>query len=224
MKWIDYVAPQLYWEFSQPKVPFATLIDWWANHAYGRQMFIGHGVYRAFETRSPAWKNPDELPNQIKKLREYPQVQGSIYFSSKTFNRNPNGWNDTLQKNYYKYPAIVPSMQWIDSIKPLSPSVSAFQLGIDSAAINVNISLGNYSSFVKQIGIYLFTKKEENGQQLFKLVPITKKISFKIPLLLMQQGNELYLSFTSISKTNNESALSKIYKIKKDGNTWMIGE
>ncbi len=44
-KWIDYAAPQLYWEFSQPKVPFATLIDWWANHSYGRQIFIGHGVY-----------------------------------------------------------------------------------------------------------------------------------------------------------------------------------
>ncbi len=223
MKWIDYVAPQLYWEFSQPKVPFATLIDWWANHAYGRQMFIGHGVYRAFETRSPAWKNPDELPNQIKKLREYPQVQGSIYFSSKTFNRNPNGWNDSLQNNYYKYPAIVPPMQWIDSIIPLSPSVSAFKLDIDNAAINVNLSVGSHSSFIKQIGIYLFTKKEETGNQLFKLIPITKNLSFKIPLVLLQQG-DLYLSFTAISKTNNESALSKIYKIKKEGNSWTIGE
>jgi uncharacterized lipoprotein YddW (UPF0748 family) len=75
-KWIDYVAPQLYWEFSQPKVPFATLIDWWAKHAYGRQVYIGHGIYRAFEPNAPAWKNKNELPNQIKKLRQYPQVQG----------------------------------------------------------------------------------------------------------------------------------------------------
>src|SRR5665811_1718698 len=101
-KWIDYAAPQLYWEFSQPKVPFATLIDWWAKHGYGRQVFIGHGVYRAFETKSAAWKNPNELPNQIKKLRDYPQqVQGSIYFSSKTFEKNPNGWNDSLQNIFF---------------------------------------------------------------------------------------------------------------------------
>ena len=121
MKWIDYVAPQLYWEFGQKVVGYEVLIDWWAKHAYGRQLYIGHGIYRAMESKSYAWKNKNELPNQIKKLREYPQVQGSIFFSSSTFNSNPNGWSDSLKNNYYKYPAIVPPMNWIDSVKPARP-------------------------------------------------------------------------------------------------------
>ena len=48
MKWIDYVAPQLYWEFGQKLVGYEVLIDWWAKHGYGRQLYIGQGIYRAW--------------------------------------------------------------------------------------------------------------------------------------------------------------------------------
>ena len=112
--WIDYVVPQLYWETGHPKVAFETLIDWWSKHAYGRHMYIGHGIYRAFEKGSPKWHSPtNELPRQLQILRETPNVQGSVYFSSKTFYRNPNGWNDSLQNNYYREPALIPPMEWL---------------------------------------------------------------------------------------------------------------
>lgn len=110
--WVDYVAPQLYWEIGHKLADYEELIDWWSRHSYGRHIYIGHGIYRAFE-KGAAWKNPKELPNQIKMLREYPEVQGSIYFSSKSFDRNPNGWNDSLQNNYYKTPALIPEMGWL---------------------------------------------------------------------------------------------------------------
>jgi hypothetical protein len=40
-------------------------------------------------------------------------VQGSIYFSSKSFNKNPNGWCDSLRNNYYNLPAALPVMDWL---------------------------------------------------------------------------------------------------------------
>ncbi|HYK56302.1 MAG TPA: family 10 glycosylhydrolase [Flavisolibacter sp.] len=113
--WIDYVAPQLYWESGHRVVAYETLIDWWSKHTYGRHMYIGQGIYRALE-KSPtsrAWKNPAELPNQIKLLRTYPTIQGSVYFSSRSFESNPNGWSDSLRNNYYRTPAIVPPMEWL---------------------------------------------------------------------------------------------------------------
>jgi uncharacterized lipoprotein YddW (UPF0748 family) len=112
-KWIDYVAPQLYLEIGHDKIAYEKLLDWWSNHTYGRHLYIGHGIYRVGPRSTPAWKNSDELPNQIKLLRQYPNVQGSIYFSSKSFNKNPNGWNDSLQNNYYKSPALIPTMEWL---------------------------------------------------------------------------------------------------------------
>jgi uncharacterized lipoprotein YddW (UPF0748 family) len=112
MGWIDYVAPQLYLEIGNERIAYEVMLDWWSKHAYGKHVYIGHGIYRAGE-RSKAWKNPDELPNQIKLIRQYPNVQGSIYFSSTSFNNNPNGWNDSLQNNYYKSPALIPRMEWL---------------------------------------------------------------------------------------------------------------
>ncbi|MGK2861755.1 MAG: glycoside hydrolase family 10 protein [Chitinophagaceae bacterium] len=110
--WVDYVAPQLYWEIGHKLADYGELIDWWSRHSYGCHVYIGHGIYRAYE-KGLAWKNPNELPNQIKMLRDFSSVKGSIYFSSKSFDRNPNGWNDSLKNNYYKTPALVPAMDWL---------------------------------------------------------------------------------------------------------------
>jgi uncharacterized lipoprotein YddW (UPF0748 family) len=116
--WIDYVTPQLYWETGHKLAAFETLVHWWSRHTYGKHMYIGHGIYRALEKNNKAWHNTKELPRQIELLRKYPTIQGSIYFSSKTFYRNPNGWNDSLQNNYYRQSAQIPSMEWLPK-KPL---------------------------------------------------------------------------------------------------------
>jgi uncharacterized lipoprotein YddW (UPF0748 family) len=117
-KWIDYVTPQLYWEIGFKRADYTVLLDWWSKHAYGRHMYIGHGIYRAFEN-NPPWKIKTQLPRQIEMLRKYPTIQGSVYFSSKTFYKNPNGWNDSLRNNYYKTPALIPEMDWL----PKKPSI-----------------------------------------------------------------------------------------------------
>ena len=109
--WIDYVAPQLYLEIGNGKIPYEKLLDWWSRHTYGRQCYIGLGIYRAGS--NSAWKDVTQLPRQIEALRNTPNVQGAIYYSSTTFDRNPNGWNDSLKNNYYKEPAMIPPMDWL---------------------------------------------------------------------------------------------------------------
>jgi uncharacterized lipoprotein YddW (UPF0748 family) len=110
-KWVDYVAPQLYLEIGHDKIDYAKMLEWWSKNSYGRNLYIGLGIYRSGS--NAAWRNPNELPNQIKLLRQYPNVQGSIYFSSKSFNNNPNGWCDSLRYNYYRVKAETPQMDWL---------------------------------------------------------------------------------------------------------------
>jgi uncharacterized lipoprotein YddW (UPF0748 family) len=111
MKWIDYVAPQIYWEFSQPRAPYQTLLDWWNDHTYGRQCYIGLGIFKAGS--NAAWRDQTQIPRQIDSLRKKENIQGAVYFSSTSFDRNPNGWNDTLRNKYYKEPAMIPPMDWL---------------------------------------------------------------------------------------------------------------
>jgi uncharacterized lipoprotein YddW (UPF0748 family) len=107
--WIDYVTPQLYWEIGHQLADYETLIKWWSQHTYGKLCYIGIGIYRAGS--NDAWKDKTQLPRQINMLRNTPNMHGMMFFSSKTFERNPNGWNDSLRLNYFKEPALPPKMK-----------------------------------------------------------------------------------------------------------------
>ncbi len=112
--WIDYVTPQLYREINDPLIAYEKLVDWWSKHSFGRHVYIGHGIYRALENNAN-WKKPNQLPDQIKITRYTTGIEGSVFYSSKIFKRNPNGWNDSLRNNYYRLPAKVPVMPWLPS-------------------------------------------------------------------------------------------------------------
>ncbi|MEO5942418.1 MAG: family 10 glycosylhydrolase [Ferruginibacter sp.] len=105
--WIDYVTPQLYWEFGHKAAPFEVLVDWWSKHTYGKNCYIGLGIYRA--NTNAAWKDKTQLPRQIEMIRNTPNIQGMAFFSSKSFEKNPNGWSDSLRLNYFKDAAPVPA-------------------------------------------------------------------------------------------------------------------
>jgi uncharacterized lipoprotein YddW (UPF0748 family) len=107
--WIYYVAPQLYWEIGHSLADYNTLIDWWSNNTYGKNCYIGLGIYRAGS--NAAWKDKTQLPRQIEKLRNTPNINGMIFFSSRTFEKNPNGWNDSLRLHYFREPALPPKMK-----------------------------------------------------------------------------------------------------------------
>jgi uncharacterized lipoprotein YddW (UPF0748 family) len=107
--WIDYVAPQIYWEFEQKNAPYQTVLDWWSKHSYGKNCYIGLGIYKAGS--NAYWKDTMQLPRQIEALRNTPNVQGMIFFSSKSFEKNLNGWTDSLRLNYFKEPAKTPEIK-----------------------------------------------------------------------------------------------------------------
>jgi len=229
MKWIDYVVPQLYWEFGQKAVGYGVLSDWWARHAYGRQMYIGHGIYRSMEAKSYAWHNKNELPNQIKKLREYPQIEGSVYFSSESFTKNPNGWSDSLRNNYYKYPAIPPPMPWIDSIQPERPVLlydSTKSTFYTNRPIDLYFREPEANDLINRYVIYQFDdlkKMDKSGPKNIKEIIISRNNFYEFDLKTIPANqNKLVIAATSLTSTNNESDLSRYIYLERRANGWQI--
>ncbi|HLX93659.1 MAG TPA: family 10 glycosylhydrolase [Puia sp.] len=111
--WIDYVAPQLYWEFGHRAAPYEVLLDWWSKHSYGKQCYIGLGFYKAGS--NAIWRDKTLLPREILALRNTLNVQGMIFFSAKSILDNLNGWTDSLRNNYFRVATRVPPMPWLDS-------------------------------------------------------------------------------------------------------------
>jgi uncharacterized lipoprotein YddW (UPF0748 family) len=119
--WVDYINPQLYWPIDNQAAPFNKLLDWWSDNTYNRHLYIGMAAYRINEHRGGKFKDPAQMPDQVKYLRNNPRVQGSVYFSSKSLLNNPLGFTDSLKENYYQHPALPPPMLWLDSIPPNPP-------------------------------------------------------------------------------------------------------
>ncbi len=119
--WVDYINPQVYWPFGYRLVAFEKLVEWWSNNTFDRHLYIGQAAYRINEAGNLAMKQPDQLPNQIKYIRQNPRIQGSVYFSSRSLMNNPLGFTDSLTKTYYRHPALPPPMLWLDSVPPNAP-------------------------------------------------------------------------------------------------------
>lgn len=131
LKWlrdstVDYVVPQLYWEIGKKVADYEVLVKWWSEHSYGKNVYVGLYASGLGVSKNSAWRNGNELARQLKMNQSYPQTQGAVYFSAKTFLKNPKGLLDTLRNNYYKYPALQP----ICDNKQAEPSAQPLNLRI----------------------------------------------------------------------------------------------
>lgn len=196
--WIDYVAPQCYWEIGFKKADYEELVDWWAKHNYGKHIYIGHALYRA--GTNTAWRNRHELPDQIKMLRSYETIQGSCFFSSKNIYKNVNGWSDSLKKNYYNTIALIPPMKWIDSIAPSSP------LAIKSGR-NIIIQKNNEKKQIKMFVVYALLNSNNpnpaNPATILKTFPDSKELILDEAFFSKYPANKYGISV--VDRNNNES-------------------
>jgi uncharacterized lipoprotein YddW (UPF0748 family) len=122
--WIDYVAPQAYFSIGYPPADFSEITRWWAQNCAGKRLYIGHGPYKVGNNHDQNWNDPSQIPRQIRATRENEAVDGSIFFSANWFNRNPLGFADSLQWNYYRTPALVPNVLKGDAIPPMPPELA----------------------------------------------------------------------------------------------------
>jgi len=83
--WLDYIMPQLYWQFDHQSAPFADLVDWWAAlcEANDVDLIIGHGFYRYDDD---SWTDVNELPEQLRYISQYDSIIGSSFFSYRVLN------------------------------------------------------------------------------------------------------------------------------------------
>ena len=200
--WIDYVTPQLYWERGHKLADYDVLLDWWNEHAYGKQLYIGHGIYRAGS--NIAWRNPNEIPAEIRALRSYPNVQGSVYFSSKTFEKNPNGWNDSLRNNYYHYPALVPAMPWISNAIPSQPL-------LEKLPNNTIKLVYKGENKIKAFGILVLPQEAEVKfvhTQLVRLIVSDKLATVDLGTIPETKGKRVFA--ITVDRNNNVSPMTEI--------------
>ncbi|SHI84152.1 Uncharacterized lipoprotein YddW, UPF0748 family [Geosporobacter subterraneus DSM 17957] len=90
--WIDYIAPQIYWNIGFAVADYSKLLSWWKDTVNGTEvdLYIGQAAYRAGNPDpSSPWYGISEIEKQLQLNTHSPEVKGSIFFSYKSFENNP---------------------------------------------------------------------------------------------------------------------------------------
>lgn len=208
--WIDYCLPQIYWQIGHPQADFEMLANWWQNNAFGRAMYIGHAVYKSdTESAVTQWRQPGELPGQIKMLRKMQGIEGSAFYSSNHFGRNLMGFQDSLKQNLYKTPALVPPMPWIDNIPPFPVSrISKSRTTIKWKVKKTENEMDKPYRYM----VYLNEKGSNNsGAGYFFIQNNHTECKFE---RVNKKRKKYEVRVSALDRLNNESELSKPVEIK----------
>jgi uncharacterized lipoprotein YddW (UPF0748 family) len=101
--WIDYIAPQVYWNIGFTPADYAALIPWWADTVRGTpvDLYIGEALYKVGDPAQPAaWQDPRELLRHLDLCATRPEVRGNVYYSAGRVAADPLGAMSLVQDRY----------------------------------------------------------------------------------------------------------------------------
>ena len=112
-KYLDYLAPELYWQNGGPQ-DFTKLQKWWGEQRIvgENHIYVGLAAYRLDPSVSD-W-DVNDITTEIEIYRNNSKdIFGSIFFSSKSLTNNLKGIQDTLREQYFTTEVPIPKMPWL---------------------------------------------------------------------------------------------------------------
>ena len=204
---IDYLAPQLYWSFGGGQ-DYGKLAPWWASVSNDRHVYPGLAFYRVGE----ATFDKTQIGKMVSLNRSLDKIQGEVYFTADDFNSNNGGVTDTLKNNYYKYPALVPIMNWKDTIAPGNPNNLRFDrvAGIGTTGITWDVPDGEDIKFYvlyRSLDINFDANSITDPKNIFKITSNNfVQIDEQFP------SGKAYYYLTALDWNNNESSVSNKFE------------
>lgn len=102
-EWLDYIAPQVYWNVGYAPADYEAIVQWWSDltSKYDVGLYVGHAAYKIGDnSQSDAWLDPQEIPRQLQVNDKIGGVDGDIYYGYSNLKANKLGIADTLASLY----------------------------------------------------------------------------------------------------------------------------
>ena len=207
--WLDYNVPQIYWEIGNKAADYETLINWWSRHASGRPLVIGEDVERTVKYPDPQNANSHQLPAKMRLHRQLPAVKGTVLWYAKAAVDNVGNYGTALRNNYWRYPALQPSMPFISDKAPKKVTKVKPIWTSDGYVLFWTAPKGKdwQDEAVKYV-VYRFAAGEKvDINDPSKIVAITATTYYKLPY---NDGKQKYTYVVSaLNRLQNESKVVK---------------
>ena len=176
---VDYLAPQIYWQFSTSSSAYDTLCRWWnANlDGTGVDLYIGHAAYKASDYAT------NEIPIQVDFARNLLTYKGSVFYGYSDLVQNTKNMADGLRKLYEQNIYYTNAVSTGESVQINYPengtkqSVSAtYLLGSSDPAYPVEYA-GSKISRTKD-GYFSLFSNLNYGKNYFQLLQNGKETTF----------------------------------------------
>ena len=207
--WLDYCAPQIYWEIGNKAADYDTLIHWWNQYASARPLVIGEDVERTVKYRDPKNPNVHQLSAKMALHQQLPNVQGSVLWYAKAVVDNVGNYGTSLRQTYWRYPALQPAMPFIDDKAPGKVRKMKPIWTSDGYVLFWTAPKGDdWNDQAVKYVVYRFGAKEKiNTNDPSKICAITTQPFYKLPYV---DGKEKWVYVvTALDRLQNESKAVK---------------
>jgi len=188
---IDYVVPQIYWNFGEAAAPYSVLAKWWNNQVEGTKvdLYIGHANYKAYEQiENPFWQGDTLIKDQISYNHSLGNIRGSAFFSFRHLTPSRSEFSgsgkEALKKNneaireLYENIAVIPKNRNIIDSRSTAPE----EVIIKNEILSFRDGYEGFDESEKTIYflIYQFPKIDlnpENPDYIYRKIPIRKNVS-----------------------------------------------
>jgi uncharacterized lipoprotein YddW (UPF0748 family) len=110
----DMIAPMMYYRDNH----FYPFAENWMENTYGRHFAPGLGIYK-LSPGEANWKLTD-ITDQIDYLRSA-NIKGFSFYRGEQLFNDAKGVYTILKNKYFKYPALLPPLTWLNRKRPPSP-------------------------------------------------------------------------------------------------------
>ncbi len=203
--WMDYCVPQLYWEIGNKAADYEELIHWWNANITKSDLYIGEDIERTAKFKQMARKM--ELHTQM------PRIKGTVLWYAKAAVDNVGNYGTKLRTNYWRYPALQPTMKSIDSKAPKKPrKVQVIDVEGQKVLFWTAPKGEGWKDAAVKYAIYRFNQGEKvDINNTSKLVAITGETHYELPAA--EEGRRCVYAVTALDRVQNESSYKKV-KVK----------
>ena len=159
--WLDYIVPQVYWSMDYPAASHRKIVEWWSTKTKNANLYIGNGPYKIRNNADRAWEKRMEIPKQIALARQTEEVNGNVFFSSKSLLSNHTDVVKKLGRKFYEKPAGAPL--------PVEPSIRVLDKPVVAShhLLNKNLQLcvSHFDSIPRFVSVYSISNKNLSEPQ-----------------------------------------------------------